>query len=370
MNEHLDIDRQVAQAIPTLFASRGIDARIEGTTPIGNGAPDFWCRLSLDQHEIRLAVEVKGRWSQDILDQMRHLAGNDGEVPWLLFFPKLSSAVRKSLRQNRINHADLSGVLYLRAPGIRIDTDSSDELQVIRQSRPPRDINPFAKKASLILRALFAAPKEPIRISDLAARAGVAAGWASEVSDALVQRGYAENSASGIRLADPVSALRDWSAEYNWKKNPRRVFAVPFDYEQTAERLAKAFGKHHAQWALTLLAGAQRRIGHVRYSAMMHVYVRSNDSGMLDLALDELYAEETAGEGGLTVLEPYYGDAAFFGQQLMQGIPVVSDIQLFLDLAHFPVRGPEAATMLVQSRLGPALSLSANDTKRLLSDLL
>ena len=370
MNEKLDIERHVAKAIPSLFASRGIDARIEGAKPIGNGAPDFWCRVSIDQHELRLAVEVKGRWSQDILDQMRHAVGNDSEVQWLLILPKLSSAVRKSLRQNRINHADLSGVLYLNAPGIRIDTDSSDELQIIKQGRPPREINPFAKKASLVLRALFAAPDKPIRISELAGHVGVAAGWASEVSDALVQRGYAESSALGIRLADPVSALRDWSAEYNWRKNPRRIFAVPFDYKQTAERLAKAFSKHHAQWALTLLVGAQRRISHVRYSAMMHVYVRPKDSGMLDLALDELYAEETSGEGVLTVLDPYYGEAAFFGQQWMQGVPVVSDVQLFLDLAHFPVRGPEAAAMLVQNRLGPALSLSASDKKRLLSDLL
>jgi len=189
------------------------------------------------------------------------------------------------------------------------------------------------------------------------------------VSDALVQRGYAKSSADGVRLADPVSALRDWSAAYSWKKNPRRNFVVPFEYEEIPGRVLKAFRAHAVEWALTLLAAAQRRVGHVRYSAIMHVYARSEQSAVISDALRDLYAEETAGEGGLAVLEPYYGRAAFFGAGMERGSPVVSDVQLFLDLAHFPVRGPEAAEMLVRRRLAPALSLRDDDIKRLLRDL-
>jgi hypothetical protein len=73
-------------------------------------------------------------------------------------------------------------------------------------------------------------------------------------------------------------------------------------------------------------------------------------------------------QGVLAVLEPYYGGGAFFGAEVANGNPVVSDIQLFLDLAHFPVRGPEAAEMLVRRRVAPALSFGKDDIKRLLSD--
>jgi hypothetical protein len=99
------------------------------------------------------------------------------------------------------------------------------------------------------------------------------------------------------------------------------------------------------------------------------VYARAEHAAAISDALKDLYAEETAGEGGLAVLEPYYGGGAFFGAEVANGNPVVSDIQLFLDLAHFPVRGPEAAEMLVRRRVAPALSLGKDDIKRLLSDL-
>jgi hypothetical protein len=364
-----DLESHVAEMIPRLFASRGIVASVEPGQPSGSRRPDFWCHLAVDGRDVRIAAEVKSRWSQAILDQIGSPASPERADSRLLILPKLSPAVRSRLRQLRINHADLSGVLYLNAPGIRVDVDGDPASQDAVLKRHPRELNPFSKKASLVLRVLLAGPKEPMRVLELAEQAGVAAGWASEVSDALVQRGYAKSSAEGVRLVDPVSALRDWSAAYNWKKNPRRNFVVPFDYDEIPGKLMKAFRAHAVEWALTLLAGAQRRIGHVRYSAMLHVYARQEHAAAISDALKDLYAEETAGEGGLTVLEPYYGGGAFFGAELANGNPVVSDVQLFLDLAHFPVRGPEAAEVLVRRRIAPALSLGKDDIKQLLRDL-
>jgi hypothetical protein len=43
----------------------------------------------------------------------------------------------------------------------------------------------------------------------------------------------------------------------------------------------------------------------------------------------------------------------------------VSDVQLFLDLIHYPVRGPEAADALLTKRLGPRLGLSAPQLRAL-----
>src|ERR1035437_4511819 len=244
MNSEHELENQVAEAIPRLFANRGMVASVEPGGPNGSRRPPLCCRLAFDGHEVRIAVEIKSRWSQAILDQMESISSHDRGDPWLLVLPRLSPVVRSRLRQRRINHADLSGVLYLNAPGIRVDVEGDAESQVAAVNPHPREINPFSKKASLVLRVLLAAPKEPMRVSELAARAQVAAGWASEVSDALVQRGYAKSSSDGGRLVDPVSALRDWSAAYNWKKNPRRNFVVPFDYDEIAGRAMKAFSAH------------------------------------------------------------------------------------------------------------------------------
>lgn len=361
--------QEVAEAIPGLFASLGISASVGLPGPNDGIRPDLNCSVDIEGREIRFDVEVKGRWSQAILDQINRVAHHRGNGAQLLVLPKLSRVVRLLLKERHVNHADLSGVMYLNAPGIRVDVDGDPSRRPSRPRQPARDINPFSKKASLVLRALFAAPRAHMRVSELASRTGLAAGWASEVSDSLVRRGYAERTAEGIRLSDPASALRDWSVAYDWKKNPRRVFVVPFAHDELASRLQDVFKAKAVDWALTLLAGAQQRVGHVRYSAMMYVYASPSEGKALESALNELHAQETDDEGGLAVLNPYYGKAALFGVELVNRNPVVSDIQLFLDLAHFPVRGPEMAEMLVRRRLASALELRADDVKRLLRDL-
>jgi hypothetical protein len=65
------------------------------------------------------------------------------------------------------------------------------------------------------------------------------------------------------------------------------------------------------------------------------------------------------------VVEPYYGDAAWYGAEHVDGMSYVSDVQLFLDLIHYPVRGPEAADALLTKRLGPRLGLSAPQLRAL-----
>lgn len=369
-----EFEHRVAFALPRLFASRGVKATVhpsEWAQRTGNKLPDMTCDLEIDNRKIRIDVEVKSRWSQAVIDQLKDLARESEETPWMLVLPKIRRALHERLRERGINHADLVGRLYLHVPGIRIDVDGVTGRPLIDQDQTGRErqINPFSKKASLVLRALFEAPREPIRFADLTARTGLASGWVSEVSEALVARGYATSSAHGVRLLDPVSALRDWSAAYDWRRNSRRTFVVPFGYDELADRLSRSFRSQPMDWALTLIAAVQRRVGYVRYEGTIHVYARTADVETLDRALQELYAEESGGDGTLAILEPYYGRAAFYGAEELDGIPVVSDVQLFLDVAHFPVRGAEAAEMLVRKRLAPKLQLQGHEVQGLLSDL-
>src|ERR1019366_1394157 len=108
MNREYELESQVAEAIPRLFANRGIVASVEPGRPSGDRRPDLWCHLAIDGRELRLAVEIKSRWSQAILDQMEGIASHERRGPWLLVLPKLSPVVRSRLKHRRINHADLS----------------------------------------------------------------------------------------------------------------------------------------------------------------------------------------------------------------------------------------------------------------------
>lgn len=368
---HSELKQQVVAELPALFAEHDIRATPRAgapSRPAPGRTPDLWCDLEVDGRRVSIAVEVKGRGSMDILEEMAQLTRSDVSHPWLLVLPKLSASFREQLRARKINHADLTGTIHLRAPGIRIDATGRERAP--SRQPTPRQINPFSKKASLVLRALFESPGDAIGVMELARRTALAPGWASEVTEELVARGYAATGADGIVLTDPVSALRDWSVVYDWRRNRSRTFLVPFENEEVAGQLADSLRFHKAEgWALTLIAGAQRRIGHVQYAGQTHAYVLPGTMPALDLALKSLYAEPAGSQGNLVILDPYYGPAALYGAQLVGDAPTVSDVQLFLDLARFPVRGAEAAEMLARARLAPRLGLRRAQVARLVQDL-
>jgi len=51
------------------------------------------------------------------------------------------------------------------------------------------------------------------------------------------------------------------------------------------------------------------------------------------------------------LLYPYYKYSAFYGKLKIQGLWVVSDIQLYLDLYKYPLRGVEQAEDLYEKHL-------------------
>lgn len=53
----------------------------------------------------------------------------------------------------------------------------------------------------------------------------------------------------------------------------------------------------------------------------------------------------------LILMMPYYKRSAFFDSREIEGLCVVSDIQLYLDLYGYPVRGREQAVHLYAKRL-------------------
>ena len=58
---------------------------------------------------------------------------------------------------------------------------------------------------------------------------------------------------------------------------------------------------------------------------------------------------------------PYYRVSAFFDCQEAAGLPVVSDLQLYLDLYDHPLRGREQAEQILERRLGPKLEAAERE---------
>ena len=370
---HRELERLVAMTLPRLFSERlrlelarrpAPATRLDGGDRLASPLLEFDLRVD-DQHRPML-VYVVGRVEQDAGTRMRRLARRVPHAVTLLVAPRIGGASRKRLRDAHVNFADLAGNVFVRAPGILIDVQGEGE-RPVRITHPQR-VNPFSKRASLVLRTLFMAPHEPLGVTALAQRTGLAKGWVSQVVHELAVRGYVRADGA-VQLMEPVAALRDWVAAYSWRKNTAHSLVLPYEYGELIRALSATLGG--TSWALTLLAGAQQVARNVHYSGQVHIYVAPEAREVVLQRLREgLFAEPaSANAGNLQVLLPYYGDAAFFGAQRAGELPIVSVLQLFLDLAHFPVRGVETAAVLLRGPLARQLSLSPQQVAELLEEL-
>lgn len=350
------------------LAESGLQARVHHPDRSDASAADPVLDIEIDGLSHRLRVELKARWTSGLDAQLDRSVGDGSAAASILVLPRLDATRRAWLRERGINHADMTGVVYLRVRGLLIHVDGGSKRHWGAFALPQRTVNPFSKKASLVLRRFFQSPNDSHSVTALARETGIAVGWAWDVTSELIERGYISGTGEDLRLADAASVLAHWCNAYTWKKSKRRSFVVPYTKHELEVRLGEVWGPSSLSWALTLLSGAQRRVGHVMQDNVTFLYALPAVPAQLDRQLTGIHATEVAepvpGTHTLCVLEPYYGHTALFGMAVSRGLPTVSDLQLFVDLAHYPVRGVETAVHLLHTSLGPYVGMTPTDIAR------
>jgi hypothetical protein len=287
----------------------------------------------------RIDLELK-RWGTRLSEPPR-----DTAIVWVL--ERSRPELRQRLREADENFVDPAGWVRLHLPGLLVDRSDLE-----RVSRPPgaETRNPFADRASRIPRTLFASASDRTwSIQELAAAADVSLGTTSYAVTALADRDLVEVSAVGkekrVRLRDRRTLVLQWCAEYSWRRNTAVAFDAPVGSPlRFLERLPDLLRMD--RWALGLQAGATLVNPHAKWDTV-HIYMRERTAEELHVVGNEL-GWHAADSGKVVLLAPYYTDSVWFGIREIDGLPVVSDLQLILDLWHYPVRGREQAEMLLE----------------------
>ena len=285
----------------------------------------------------------------------------------LVAAPVLDAGLRRALREDGISHADLGGTLFLQAPGVAVLVEGKRRHAPIRAggSEP----NPFADRASLVLRALMREPERAWGVRELASSVGISAGLASQTVAELTRRGYAAEQGGRLVLADAVSALADWAEQTPWPKSRMRSFVAPFDEpdELSLEAWRVVERVSPGRTALTQLAALDVYAPHVVGHGQVHLYCAHEDFEAAAAGLAaSLYAAPVRQGGNLHLVRPSARRATGFDARVRDGVRVVSPVQLFLDLLAYPVRGSEGAGMLARTVLAGELGLAPAAVARLL----
>jgi hypothetical protein len=206
--------------------------------------------------------------------------------------------------------------------------------------------NIFADKASRVLRRMLREPGRRWNVRDFVGADGVSLGLAQAVLEFVETMGCAERNKKGAAsftlLTNPGLLIAEWVKAYSFSHNEIRTFYFPFP--GIIKRIKTALAG--LPYALTLHGGANFLTSWVKTE---HIHFYLDDTAEPDLLLSvgqRLGLKELVNGGNVHIIRPYYAHSVFFNSQKINGYPIVSKLQLYLDLYNYQPRGREHAERL------------------------
>ena len=310
---------------------------------------DLVARVRIGKVKKIFLIEVRSsgqpRYLRQVIAEFEGRDFSGANVYPVIAAPYVSPRGMAICRRHEVGCVDLMGNVYLGFDSVYVERVVEE-----RPDRRKREIKHlFAPVSSRIVRAMLEDPARSWRLAELAETSDASLGQTYKVSEKLVDDDFARKSRQeGLVLTDPAGLLDLWRETYDVKianeihsfhtseRNPRRLMAA----------VAQASKVLDEQYAFTVHAGASLIAPHVRFNDV-HLYVRGDLPAWVE-ALD-LHTVEFG--GSFHVLLPY-DEGVFYQLRNPEGVAVVGNIQLYLDLYQYPARGREQAEFLRGKEIG------------------
>lgn len=298
----------------------------------------------------KLHIEFDGRTVDFVLAFRLNPGRRDVEVlardrtasPVLLVTVRLSQALVRHCRELGLSCADLNGKVWIRAKGILIDTTHAPPRGGGEYTIGRTDPDLFSPKSSRLARALLSLPDRAWRQADLVATTGLATGLVSRLLNHLVHVGWAAGDRGDWRLTAPDALLDAWRAADDWTKRVtiREYATLERDTQSVARRLADQPG-HPLAFTLWFAAALRHPYADVPVvSAYRDAFPEEEELRSLSLT-------PVPTGGRVWILVPR-DRGVFQVGRLVEGFPLVCDVQIYLDLLNVGLRGPDQAGALRQ----------------------
>ncbi|MEW6455333.1 MAG: type IV toxin-antitoxin system AbiEi family antitoxin [Acidobacteriota bacterium] len=314
---------------------------------IDNRVVDFVLDTLISGKLTKFIVEVKSQGEPRLvrmaIAQLKDCLKSFKDSYGILVAPYLSNASIQICKEAGIGCLDLAGNAFLSFKSVFIDRSGRpNPFAVTRLSK-----SVFSPKSSRILRVLLSDPLKRWYVEDLSREAGISMGLTSRVKQALLSEEWIKEENKSFYLAKPEEVLNQWIGNYSYEKNESFSFYSGLSEDQLETAIKKGCGKMKYRYGLALFSGARKVAPFVRFMRFFS-YVDGNIEGIAKA----LKLKKVESGANVTLLQPY-DEGVFYGLQEINGINVVSDIQLYLDLKSYKGRGEEAAQTIFEQRIKP-----------------
>jgi len=258
----------------------------------------------------------------------------------------ISKRASEICNEMNVGYFDLSGNCRFAFDSIFIERQVLENKHV--EKRPLRSI--FSAKSSRVVRLLLEEPEKSWHVQDIAKQADISLGLASKVKQKLLNLDFATMVGDGLKPRDAEALLLAWSREYSYKDNEILECYAPGGMNENEGRLYQYCQGHNISNALTLFSAANRVAPFVRGLSQSAMYVDGN----LNTVAAGLEWKSVPSGSNFLLLKPF-DEFIMRNEQTSDKwlYSVVSDIQLYLDLASHRGRGAEAAEFLLEQRIRP-----------------
>ena len=292
-----------------------------------------------DNRHLRFAVQYKPSPSvRDVEAIAKRLVPGD-DLP-LLVAVRLTDSLVNHCKRQKINCLDLNGRIGIRTKGLLIDRSEPRRGERVLLAEPSVDF--FSQKSSRLARVLLTYRSRSWKQSELAAQTELSQGLLSRLLRYASGQGWVEGEGARARwrIVEPDSLLDAWEKADRWEK--RTVIRQYSTLEDDFGKLARSFlGQPVGEIAFTQWFAANLRFPYTE-PPVLSAYLRSLPD---DRILSKLRLREVSGGGKVWIILPS-DPGVFQVQRNVQGLPIVADVQIFLDLVHAGLRGPDQAREL------------------------
>lgn len=297
---------------------------------------DALVELSIDRRKLVFEVEFKLTPSSRAVEWV---AKRPGQRPKLLIAPSLSEVLVQHCRSHGVSCLDLNGRQWIRAEGLVVDRHPSEERRFRPAQLPP---DPFQPKSSRLVRALLTHRNRHWTQKELREQTGLSPGLVSRLVRHLDNEGLVAQDERTLWLKQSDALLDQWARVDDWSRRTtlRQYSLLVSDLEQIARSLLKA---HPESERLVFTQWFAANLRHPYTTPpVVSAYVPYFPSEVIERKLG---ARQVTDGGTLWLVVPA-DEGVFRETQQVGEFTLACDAQIYLDLLHVGLRGPEQAKAL------------------------
>jgi len=342
-----EIIKAISPQIESLLSPLRI-VKIKQKPKLKNGtSPDLVVITRYKNKEKLLIVKIKSvgepRYIEQAISQLKLYTGGIADSYPIVASSYLSEKSREICRKLNVGYIDLTGNIFIDLPYIHIEKES----EKAKIAEKKRQKNLFSPISTRIIRTLLVYPSSDWSIKSLSNKTGASLGYTHRVVERLLDEKilYRDNNFR-LKLKDPKQLLEEWSGNYFYKQNTiYPLYTFEKNKDSFFKKLSHISRSNNLKYALTLHSGAHLIAPYVRFTEI-HFYIDSS----LETWKEKLDLRPVESGANIYLLKPY--DMGIFQDiQTINGLKVVSNIQLYLDLYNYPKRGREQAEFLREKKL-------------------